>query len=133
VENTNRSFSNIGNEQYIPTDVRLSFTTNNIEDLFDLFDVSEAIKNTPITDDANPYYAFFKSESNPFIAEFVTTQNNAADQFGLLNIENQGVPTYKKYENLAILETAPTVSRLDLFYETSTAGLINDLNTAVAL
>jgi hypothetical protein len=98
---------------------RLSFTTNNIEDLFDLFDVSEAIKNTPITDDANPYYAFFKSESNPFIAEFVTTQNNAADQFGLLNIENQGVPTYKKYENLAILETAPTVSRQryqDLIY-----------------
>jgi hypothetical protein len=132
VENTNRSFSNIGNEQYISTDVRLSFTTNNIEDLFDLFDVAEAVKNTPITDDANPYYAFFKSESNPFIAEFVTTQNNAADQFGLLNVENQGTPTYKKYENLAVLETAPTVSRLDLFYESSTAGLINDLNTAVA-
>jgi hypothetical protein len=132
VENVSRSFTNIGNVQYLPDDTRLSFITNNIEDLFDLFDVSEAVKNTPITDDANPYYAFFKSESNPFIAEFVTTQNNAADQFGLLNVENQGTPTYKKYENLAVFETQPTTSRLDIFWETATAGLISDLNLAIS-
>lgn len=126
VNNTDSNFSNIGNEQYLPTNSRLSFTTNAIEDLFDLFTIDT---NThPITSNQNPYHAFYKAESNPFIAEFITTQT-IADQFGVIAQSNQ---PYLVIENLAIFETAPTVSRLDLFYETSTAGLINDLNTAIA-
>ena len=39
---------------------------------------------------------------------------------------------YLKIENLAVLETAPTVSRLDIFWETSTSGLLSDLNTAIS-
>ena len=39
--------------------------------------------------------------------------------------------TYNHIENLAILETEPTESRLDIYYETSTSGLISELNTAV--
>ena len=33
---------------------------------------------------------------------------------------------------MAVLETAPTVSRLDIFWETSTSGLLSDLNTAIS-
>ncbi len=131
VENTVAAFSNIGNEQYISNDDRVSFTTNNIEDLFDLFDVAQFTQgNTPvpITSDTNPYYPFFKSESNPFVAEFITSQNSA-DQFGVENIDTSNV--YPKVENLTIFETAPTVSKIDLYYETSTAGTIEDLNAAV--
>jgi hypothetical protein len=126
VENNTANFSNIGNEQYLPTDSRISFTTNAIEDLFDLFTIDTGTH--PITSNQNPYHAFYKAESNPFIAEFITTQTTA-DQFGVITQSNQ---PYLIIENLAIFETAPTVSRLDLFYETSTAGLVNDLNTAVA-
>jgi len=131
VENTAAAFSNIGNEQYISNDDRVSFTTNNIEDLFDLFDVVDYAgtpQNEPITSDQNPYYPFFKSESNPFVAEFVTSQNSA-DQFGVENVAVTNI--YPKVENLTIFETAPTVSKIDLYYETSTAGTIEDLNAAV--
>ena len=133
VENTVAAFSNRGNEQYISNDDRVSFTTNNIEDLFDLFDVADysgSPGNQPITSDQNPYYPFFKSESNPFVAEFVTSQNSA-DQFGVENVATSNPPVYPKVENLTIFETAPTVSKIDLYYETSTAGKIEDLNAAV--
>lgn len=131
VENTTNEFSNIGNAQYVPTNERLSFTTNVIEDLFNLFDVEDQVqnKNKPITDDSNPFYPFYKSDSDPFIAEFITTQNTN-DQFGVFNATTQG-GLYLKIENLAILETKPTVSRLDIFYESSTSGLISEVNNAV--
>jgi hypothetical protein len=133
VNNTDNNFSNIGNEQYFPG--RKSFTTNVIEDLFDLFDVLQFINSSgstiPITSPENAYHGFYKSDSNPFIAEFITTQTTA-DQFGVFNEDaGGGTADFQDIENLAILETAPTVSRLDLFYETSTSGLIEDLNTAV--
>jgi len=132
VNNTDNNFSNIGNEQYIPTDNRISFTTNVIEDLFDLFDVLQFINSSgntiPVTSPENAYHGFYKSDSNPFIAEFITTQT-AADQFGVFNEDaGAGTADFQDIENLAILETAPTVSRLDLYYETSTSGDISTLN-----
>jgi len=140
VMNTEAPFSNTGNEQY-PIDpaqpgsilaFRSSFTTNTIEDLFDLFDVADysgSPGNDPITSPKNPYYPFFKSDSNPFVGEIITSQI-ASEQFGVENIPN-GQNNYTKVENLAIFETAPVVSRLELFYETSTSGLISDLNVAI--
>ena len=132
VVNTDNNFSNIGNEQYIPTNERLSFTTNVIEDLFDLFDVLQFLDNSgnvvPVTSAENAYHGFYKSDSNPFIAEFITTQTTA-DQFGVFNQDTGGgTSDFQDIENLAILETSPTVSRLDIFWETSTSGLISDLN-----
>ena len=128
VENTQQEFSNIGNAQYFPG--RRSFTTNAIEDLFDIFDTTEAISNHPITNSSNPYYTFLRGESNPFIGEFITSQT-PADQFGVINDPTGSGNTYVKTENLAILETAPTVSRLDIFWESTTTGLVSALNTAI--
>jgi len=206
VNNTSSSFINNGNEQYYPG--QKNFTTNVVEDLFDIFDV-KGFENTvgesqPITSNKNPFHPFFKSDSNPFIAEFVTS-NVTSNQFGVINTEvnttagtaNVNEPsgvsgetiitidnisagfapepddiitgtavaagtkvisfdgaaseitvnlaqtlsdntvltftrrTYEDIENLAILETEPTLSRLDIYYETSTSGLISELNTAV--
>ena len=134
VENTESAFSNIGNAQYYPE--RRSFTTNVIEDLFDIFDVADysgTAGTIPVTSDTNPYYSFFRSESNPFIAEFITSQTTA-DQFGIVNLQGSTTtpPTYVKFENLTIVETDPVESRLDIYWETSTSGTISDLNTLVA-
>jgi len=113
---------------------RTVFTTNAIEDLFDLFDVLqfEDTNNTvlPITDIKNPFSSFYKSDSNPFIAEFVTSQDPDF-QFGVFNTINSQTSEYSPINTLAVLETAPTVSRLEIFWETSSAGLISDLNTAI--
>ncbi len=132
VVNTDNNFSNIGNEQYLPTNNRISFTTNVIEDLYDLFDVLQFVNSSgsviPITSPENAFHGFYKSDSNPFIAEFITTQTTA-DQFGIFNVDaGGGTSDFQDIENLAILETSPTVSRLDIFWETSTSGLISDLN-----
>ena len=134
VENTTIAFSDSGNKQYLPG--RRSFTVNQIEDLFDSFDVLQFEGGTgsviPVTDVHSPYYAFFRSESNPFIAEFVTSQS-ATDQFGVINLEynNNGNTLYSRFENLNIFETKPTKSNLDIYWETSTSGLISDLNVAI--
>ena len=205
VNNTN-NYSNTGNEQFFPQ--RQSFTTNAIEDLFDLFDVSEfeftaTPVSIPVTDSISPFSSFYKADSNPFVAEFVTSQDPNF-QFGVFNqfttttkgnatASSQpsdttitlttlstgleilpadivtgtgitadtrvisfdsstsiltvnkaqatltGTPTltfttepYLKIENLAILETEPTVSRIDIYYETSSSGIISDLNNAIS-
>ena len=85
----------------------------------------------PVTSTNSPYYAFFRSESNPFIAEFVTS-TKVEDQFGIINngYANQNT-VFDRFENLNILETKPTISRLDIYWETSTSGLLSDLNSAI--
>tara|TARA_R100001509_G_scaffold8614_1_gene4861 strand:+ start:20116 stop:24057 length:3942 start_codon:yes stop_codon:yes gene_type:complete len=130
VANNTANYSNTGNEQFYPQ--RQSFTTNAIEDLFDLFDVLQFTQGTtvvPITDPTSPFSAFYKADSNPFVGEFVTSQD-ANFQFGVFNTKT--INDYNKIENLAILETAPTVSRLDIYWETSSSGIISDLNNAVS-
>ena len=135
IVNTDQAYSIVGNEQFSSANLgspgRSEFTTNTIEDLFDLFDVADQVQNEnkPITDPTNPFYPFFKAESNPFIAEFITSQNSDF-QFGTTNTVDQQ-NEYIKIENLAILETSPTVSRIDIFWETTSSGLISDLNTAI--
>jgi hypothetical protein len=137
---TNLEFA-ITNEQFSQANFgspgRTVFTTNAIEDLFDLFDVLQfnispsTGQATPITDSTNPFSSFYKSDSNPFIAEFVTSQDPDF-QFGVFNTRDNTSSEYSSINNLAVLETAPTVSRLDIFWETSSAGLISDLNTAIS-
>lgn len=134
VMNTDQTYSIVGNEQFSSANLgspgRSEFTTNTIEDLFDLFDVADQVQGgKSITDPTNPFYPFFKAESNPFIAEFITSQDSGF-QFGTTNNPDQQ-NNYLKIENLAILETSPTVSRIDIFWETTSSGLISDLNTAI--
>ena len=205
VENTTNTYSNTGNKQFQPD--RTSFTTNSIEDLFDLFDVDQFENNVntsvPVTDIESPFSSFFKADANPFVGEFVTSQD-VSKQFGVLNTTvatntftansknnsasaTQTIPLgtfssgfsiepgykvtggvitgdvfvvsydavveevviskaitystgdtftftqedYLPIENLAILETAPTISNLDIYWETSSAGLISELNEAI--
>ena len=207
VENLNNNI-NTGNKQYYPG--RKPFTTSSVEDLYDLFDVQD-FKGSfgvviPITNKLNAFHGFFKSDSNPFVAEIITSQasnnqfgvNNSVTtetgslvvsngvsnstevpysalsgnvdigsvitsinnipvsqntlDFVVLNItgDDSGVlvlnraitlnnndsisfslKTYNDIESLAIFETEPTISRLDIFWETSSAGLITDLNDLV--
>ena len=213
VMNNANTYSVTGNEQFSQlvsaSPGSSEFTTNNIEDLFDLFDVSQfediVDQNIFVTSSLSPYYSFYKADSNPFVAEFVTSQDTDF-QFGINNEfttvvkGNASVKTkptqttieidslssgleifpgelvtasvgidpetyvisfdpstsiltlskphghtnlpvnttltfsaveYLKIENLAVLETAPTASRLDIFWETTSSGLISDLNTSI--
>ena len=129
---------NTGNEQYFPK--TRTFTTNTIQPLFDAFDWPASgftSGSTPVPsplDNLQPLFAFYNSEANPFLAELTTSQI-PEEQFGTTNLRTTGsaptAPPYIVSNNLSILETKPVVSLLDIYYETSTSGLISDLNTAV--
>ena len=72
---------------------------------------------------------FYKSEDNPFIATLTTNSLIGVNPV-LSTSTNNNSDTYTN-RNLGVFETEPTTSLLDIFWETSTAGLISDLNTAV--
>ena len=104
------------NQQYYPS--RFSDTVSTIQDEFGLFNVDQA---------ANPFpndftLAFYEAESNPLIGRISTT-----------NKIGQIVPPSSSYsiENLAVYETEPVESKLDIYWETSTSGTIADLNAQV--
>ena len=116
------NYSNTGNQQYYPG--KNSFTAVNIQELFDRVNYDNTTFH--ITDTEN-VFLFYNYESNPLIAEISTSQV-AASQFGQTTV---AATPYKTIENLAVFETEPVVSRLDIYWETSTSGLISDLNHTI--
>ena len=117
VENDTITTSNVGNIQFYPG--RFSDTVSIIQDMRGLFDKpSGTIDNTEVLN------GFYNAKSNPLIGQVITTA-----PFGVLADTTN---PYDTLENLAVFETEPEVSRLDIYWETSTSGLISDLNTAVA-
>lgn len=67
------------------------------------------------------YSQFYQIDSDPLIARISTPS-----KLGVLASTSDVI-------NLAVYETKPTESRLDIYWETSTTGLISDLNTAIQL
>ena len=133
VENTGYGISSpffpAKNKQFYPG--RLTDTTSSIEGLFSMFDVSGYISGTPpttppITNSYNAYYPFYKSVTDPLIAQITTTS-----AFGLPNLASSG--SYGRIQALTVFETEPDLSRLDFYFETSTSGLISELNTAISM
>jgi hypothetical protein len=128
--------SNIGNQQYYP-DTR-TFTTNTIQPLFDNQDwpnshLHSNSGNIKPLNQEQALYSFYASETNPFIAEITTSQLKDDNfQFGTVNLDRPNhSQTYVPVNQLCVLETKPVTSLLDIYYETSTSGLINDLNTTI--
>jgi hypothetical protein len=97
-----------GEESYIVSTIA---TTNS------LFYENGTATNTPLAG-VNNFYNYI---SNPLIAKISTTS-----QVGIIA---QATPA--TLQRLAILETAPVESKLDIYWETSTVGLISELNDAI--
>ena len=108
-----------GNIQFYPG--RLSDTVSIIQDMRGLFD---GIINASVIAPTVELNGFYNAKSNPLIGQVITSK-----PFGVLADTTSPFDTL---ENLAVFETEPEVSRLDIFWETSTSGLISELNTAVA-
>ena len=70
---------------------------------------------------------FFNAQANPFIAKIET------------DFQIGATPTYEtqsdienSWQDLGVFETAPTESVLDIYFESSTSGLITDFNLAAS-
>ena len=122
VEITERSATNIGNEQFYPG--KTFFTSTAIQNLFELFGVDRA--NPPVGGFAE-LYIMQNAGSNPITTQLTTSQN-IDKQFGIVY---DGMVSGGPMSNLSVFETNPETSRLDIFWETSTSGVISEINTAV--
>jgi hypothetical protein len=104
------------NKQYYP--LRFSDTVVTISNMFDLFNLEPGSVNL-----GDYEFDFYEAESNPLIGR-ISTQK----QIGQETPQN---PNQTSIQNLAIYETEPVESKLDIYWETSTSGKIDDLNTQV--
>ena len=105
------------NEQYYPS--RSSDTVSTVSNMFDMFNIDP----TGTIPNAYPE-AFYEAESNPLIGRVSTS-----DRFGQIDPTTGGL-TYS-IQNLAVYETEPVESRLDIYWETSSSGTISDLNEQI--
>ena len=71
---------------------------------------------------------FYKADDNPFIATITTDFTIGAGK-----ALQERYPTNFFSNQLTVFETNPVKSNLDIFWETSTSGLISDLNSEVTL
>lgn len=80
-----------------------------------------------------PYGTIYQSDSDPYIARL--TQNNVSTAVGstlpipIGSLQSTGNPGATYNILLGVFETNPVESLLDIFWETTTTGLISDLNS----
>ena len=74
-----------------------------------------------------PYGTVYQQDSNPYLTRLIQG-DNAGNAIGSL----QSATNYKNPYTilLGVFETAPVESSIDIFYETSTSGLISEYNDA---
>jgi hypothetical protein len=78
------------------------------------------------TDFIDPLY---NADKNPFVATIDHSQS-LGTRIGFSKAEQETAPP-KFSTSLMVAETKPVISNLDIFWETTTTGLISDLNEAV--
>lgn len=112
---------NFLNQQFYPGNT-FSFV-NTISTLNSLFPESSPTV-TPVVEQ---YYQFYQNISNPLIARLSTATRIGRNTDGLPPITEGFVALAR----LAVMETEPVDSRLDLYWETATSGIISELNEAI--
>jgi len=103
------------NKQYFPS--RFADTVSTVSNMFDMFNIDSG---TSYNNDYDA--AFYEAESNPLIGRVSTS-----DRFGQIDPS----PNTYNIQNLAVYETEPIESRLDIYWETSSSGTISDLNDQI--
>jgi len=122
IENTNTAITTspnnfgLSNKQYYPSSN--SDTASMISNLRDMFDFDTSSTPAGIKQ-------FYDYESNPLISRISTNS-----QVGQISSHGSG-STPPGLQYLAVYETEPVDSQLDIYWETSTSGLISSLNKAI--
>ena len=84
---------------------------------------------------------FFNASSNPFIAKIETDFKigstpeytvGVVDEDESSDMQTAKLKIERPWQNLGVFETEPTKSALDIYFESSTSGLITDFNSEIA-
>tara|TARA_Y100001937_G_scaffold128592_1_gene206076 strand:- start:688 stop:4212 length:3525 start_codon:yes stop_codon:yes gene_type:complete len=86
----------------------------------------------PVGTQYNFHDIFFNAQSNPFIATIETEFKIGATPNYKESSPNQRLGIERAWQDLGVYETKPTKSLLDIYYESSTSGLITDLNNEIS-
>ena len=123
-----RLSENMGNDnsQFYPGSS--FYTSSSIQDLYDTFAVDRFDNTTWPSGGIAELYIFQNAKSDPLLANIITSPN-PDKQFGILSA---GPLSAGSMTNLSVFETSAEESRLDIFWETSTSGVINDINVLTA-
>jgi len=119
----NRSTSPTYNQQYYPGQID-SITPTTSKTLLPFSDTVNTIGEEDNIITTGTYVDLYQTSSNPYLARI--TQGNTTNPIGSLPVASGSYNFL-----LGIYETEPVVSRLEIFWETSTAGLISELNEAI--
>ena len=114
VQPTYTSTPTFGNQQYFP--LRTADTSTAVGNTDDILGDATAAPNAED--------AVFQYDSNPIVARISTNK-----EFGIDATNFSGNDRF----SLAVYETEPVVSALDIYWETSQAGLISDLNAKTSV
>ena len=98
------------------TNIAIPDTVSTISDQNNMFDNTTGTK----------YGSIYQTVSNPSLAR--VSIGNSADPIGTKATTNV---TDDQTQFLSIYETEPVESRLDIYWETSSAGTVSELNTAI--
>lgn len=140
VYNTTFSSTAATNEQYFPGNIgdEVTLIGDRDEIGLDRTDEGEEYYSSPFysipTDGTGtgPGDGAALKGANPYIGRVSTVNLIGAVGGGDLTVVGTTPPEVTNLETrLNVYETAPTVSNLDIFWESSTSGLISDLNTSV--
>lgn len=117
--------SNDDSSNHIPT----GFDPDNVDGQFSVTQVN-ALQESDIIEDAssitNTLYS--TDRSNPLIARLTSKVNSGSDKIGVDYQDLQGV------EGLfTVFETEPFKSEIDIYWETASTGLVEELNTEILL
>ncbi len=74
---------------------------------------------------------FFNAQASPFIAKIETDFKIGATPDYSVSSPNQKLGIERAWQDLGVFETEPTKSVLDIYWETSTSGLISELNNEI--
>ena len=125
---TNNTATAAGNnEQFSP-----NTTPDSVELIGGIRDVFPAMLYDAGAAGTPPYIntnSIFDLDQKPFVAK-ISVQKAIGVPQGDFNTTT-GSAEYPDVMSLSVYETSPTVSNLDLFWESSTTGLISDINEAV--
>ena len=86
----------------------------------------------PVGTQYNFHDIFFNAQSNPFIATIETEFKIGATPNYKESSPNQKLGIERAWQDLGVYETKPTKSVLDIYYESSSSGLITDINNSVS-
>jgi hypothetical protein len=120
------------NKQFLPLSSPDSADlVGTIQDIYPSLDTTFSVPPASPTSGEINSFSIYDPETRPYVAKFSTQQGVGLTEDNFVIPSSVTNEPYPGGMSLAVYETAPVTVPFELFYETSTTGLISDLNDLI--